>query len=214
VRYHLFGCQSISHGDAPSLDVRSPLTGRRVGGALLAVGEGESRLQVPQWERPADRTVDESSAGLGDRFALAHIKANKLLDWVKTIRLQHVLHLKMKMEQNFLLHTQPHKHSKRNRKQGSRMFAYFTLRPVWPIIRKIIILLHHLFQHSAQSQHIFEYYTDVCQCLKDIRALTVCVLWTFQLQICLMVHVGLLSYGTVFVYPEYPLSVNPEEARV
>lgn len=80
VRYHLLSRQPISHGDTPSLDVRSPLTGRRVGGALLAVSQSEGGLQVAQRESPADRTVDVDTAGLGDRFALAHVEPHKLLD--------------------------------------------------------------------------------------------------------------------------------------
>lgn len=42
MRYDLFSCQPIGHSDTPPLDVRSPLTGRWVGRALLAVGEGKS----------------------------------------------------------------------------------------------------------------------------------------------------------------------------
>lgn len=79
VRYHFFSCESVGHGDASPFDVRSPLIGRRVGRAML-VGEGECRLQVAQRESPADRTVDVGAAGLGDCFALTHVKTNELLD--------------------------------------------------------------------------------------------------------------------------------------
>ncbi len=78
--YHLFSRQPISHCDAPPLDVRSSRTGRRVGGALLAVGQSEGGLQVAQRESSADWTVDVDAAGLRDRFALAHIEPHKLLD--------------------------------------------------------------------------------------------------------------------------------------
>lgn len=80
VRYHLFSCQPVSHGDAPSLDVGSSLTGRRVGGAMLAACEGKSGLQVAQREGPADWTVDVGGAGLRQRLTLAHIEAHELLD--------------------------------------------------------------------------------------------------------------------------------------
>ncbi|TNN70707.1 hypothetical protein EYF80_018990 [Liparis tanakae] len=94
VRYHLLRGQPVRHGDAPPLDVRSPLTGRRVGGALLADGQSEGGLQVAQRERPAHRTVDVDPAGLGDRFALADVKPHELLDRVEAVGLQHVLHLR------------------------------------------------------------------------------------------------------------------------
>lgn len=103
VWHHFLGRQPIGHGDAPPLDVRPPLIGRRVGRALLAVGQGERGLQVAQWESPAYGTVDVDAAGLGDRLALANVEAHKLLDRVKTVRLQHVLHLRMRRQQH--LHT-------------------------------------------------------------------------------------------------------------
>lgn len=99
VRDHLLRRQTVHHGDAPPLDVRPPLAGRRVGGALLAVGQCERGLQVAQRERPADGTVDVDAAGLGDRFSLAHVEPNELLDRVEAVRLQHVLHLRMKRRQ-------------------------------------------------------------------------------------------------------------------
>ncbi len=80
VRYHLLSRQPVSHGDAPPLDVRSPRTGRRVGGALLAVGQSEGGLQVAQRQSPADGTVDVDTAGLGDGFALADVEPHELLD--------------------------------------------------------------------------------------------------------------------------------------
>lgn len=93
MRHHLLRREPVHHGDAPPFDVRPPLTGRRVGGAVL-VGEGERGLQVAQREGPADGTVDVSPAGLGDHFALTHVEADKLLDRVEAVRLQNVLHLK------------------------------------------------------------------------------------------------------------------------
>lgn len=94
VRHHLLRRQPVHHGDAPPLDVRPPLVGRRVGGALLAVGQSERGLQVAQRERPADGTVDVDAAGLGERFALAHVEPHELLDRVETVGLQHVLDLR------------------------------------------------------------------------------------------------------------------------
>lgn len=80
VRYHLFGRQPVGHGDAPSLDVGSSLSGRRIGGAVLAACKGKSCLQVAQREGPADWTVDVGGTGLRQRLTLAHIEAYKLLD--------------------------------------------------------------------------------------------------------------------------------------
>lgn len=102
VRYHLLRRQPVGHGDAPPLDVRSPLTGRRVGGALLAAGQSEGGLQVAQREGPADRTVDVDAAGLGDRFALAHVKPHELLDRVEAVGLQHILHLRIEINMTSL----------------------------------------------------------------------------------------------------------------
>lgn len=99
VRYHLLRRQPVCHGDAPPLDIRSPLTGRRVGGALLTVGQSEGGLQVAQRECPADWTVDVDAAGLGDRLPLAHVEPHELLDRVETVRLQHILHLGMKKQE-------------------------------------------------------------------------------------------------------------------
>lgn len=61
---------------------------------MLTVGQSERGLQVAQWERPADRTVDVNAAGLGNGFALAHVEPHKLLDRVETVGLQHILHLR------------------------------------------------------------------------------------------------------------------------
>lgn len=104
VRNHLLCRQPVGHGDAPPLDVRSSLTGRWVGGALLAVGQCEGGLQVAQGEGPADWTVDVDTAGLGDRFALAYVEPHKLLDRVETVRLQHVLHLREYDQYNHLIY--------------------------------------------------------------------------------------------------------------
>ena len=99
VRYHLLRRQPVCHGDAPPLDVCSPLTGWRVGGALLAVGQSEGGLQVAQRERPADWTVNVDAAGLGHRLSLAHVEPHELLDRVEAVRLQHILHLGMKKQE-------------------------------------------------------------------------------------------------------------------
>lgn len=60
---------------------------------MLAVGQGESGLQVAQGESPADWTVDVDTTGLGNRFALAYVKPHKLLHRVETVRLQYILYL-------------------------------------------------------------------------------------------------------------------------
>ena len=62
--YHFLRRQPIGHGDASSLNVRPPLAGRGVSGALFAHGQREGGLQVAQRESPANRTVDVDSAGL------------------------------------------------------------------------------------------------------------------------------------------------------
>lgn len=92
VRHQLLRREPIHHGDTPPFDVCPPLTGRRVGGAVL-VGEGERGLQVAQRESPADGTVDVGPAVLGDHFTLTHVEADELLDRVEAVRLQNVLHL-------------------------------------------------------------------------------------------------------------------------
>lgn len=93
MRDHLLRGQPVHHGHAPPLDVRPPGAGRRVGGALLAGGQGEGGFQVAQRERPADRTVDVDAVGLGDRLTLAHVEAHQLLDRVEGVCLQNVLNL-------------------------------------------------------------------------------------------------------------------------
>lgn len=94
VRHHLLRRQPVHHGDAPPLDVRPPLAGRRVGVALLAVGQSERGLQVAQRQRPADGPEDVDAAGLGERLVFAHVEPNQLLDRVEAVGLQHILDLR------------------------------------------------------------------------------------------------------------------------